>query len=361
MVTDADARHMARALFLAERGLGRTSPNPIVGAVVVADDGVVLGQGAHLVAGGPHAEVAALEAAGGRARGATLYCTLEPCAHTGRTGPCVERIAAAGIRRVVAAMPDRNPQVRGRGFAYLRAQGIAVTEGVGEAEAARQLAPFFLWITERRPFVIAKAAVSADGFVGRQGERTRLTGPAANRYLHRQRAAVDALAVGSGTVLADDPELTARLAYRGKPLMRVIFDFTFRVPPSATVFSTLDAGPVIMVVSAVAAEAQPDRVARLAERGVGVERVVTRELRPVLTALGSQGIVSVLVEGGPRLQTAFFDEDLVDRIQCVVTPHVLQRGIPVATDLGALVTSGRGRRTRLGADELWEADVHGLD
>ena len=361
MVADADARFMARALFLAERGLGRTSPNPIVGAVVVTDDGVVVGQGAHLAAGGPHAEVVALDTAGAEARGATLYCTLEPCAHTGRTGPCVERIAAAGIRRVVAATRDRNPEVQGRGFAYLQTRGIGVTEGVGETDAARQLAPFFRWVTGRRPFVIAKAAVSADGFVGRPGERVRLTGAAADRFLHRQRAAVDAIAVGSGTILADDPELTARLAYRAKPFIRVIFDFSFRVRPSARVFSTIGAGPVIMVVSSGAAEAHPEIVAGLEARGVTFERVVTRDLRPILAALAARGTVSVLVEGGPRLQAEFFDQGLVDRVQRVVTPHRLERGIPAASGMDLPVASGRSRRTRLGVDELWETDVHGLD
>ncbi len=361
MVADADARFMARAVFLAERGLGRTSPNPIVGAVVVTDEGVVVGQGAHLGAGGPHAEVHALDAAGSRARGATLYCTLEPCSHQGRTGPCVERIAAAGIRRVVAATRDRNPQVAGRGLAYLQAHGIDVIEGVGRAEAARQLAPFFRWVTDGRPFVIAKAAVSADGFVGREGERVHLTGQAANRFLHRQRAAMDAIAVGSGTLLADDPELTARLASRAKSFVRVIFDFSMRVRPSARVFSTTGAGPVIMVVSSGAAEAHPEVVAGLEARGATVERVNTRDLRPVLATLAARGIVSLLVEGGPRLQTEFFDQELVDRIQCVVTPRVLERGIPAPTDIGHLVVSGHGRRIRLGPDELWEADVHGLD
>jgi diaminohydroxyphosphoribosylaminopyrimidine deaminase/5-amino-6-(5-phosphoribosylamino)uracil reductase len=361
MVGDADARYMARALFLAERGLGRTSPNPIVGAVVVDDEGTVVGQGAHLGAGGPHAEAVALEAAGASARGATLYCTLEPCAHTGRTGPCVERIATAGIRRVVAAVRDRNPQVQGRGLAFLQAHGINVTEGIGAAEAGRQLAPFFCWVTERRPFVIAKAAVSADGFVGRPGERVVLTSSIADRYFHRQRAAVDAIAVGSGTILADDPLLTARLAYRAKSLVRVIFDYSLRVGPDARVFSTTAAGPVIMVVSSGAAEAKPEAVARFEALGVTVERVVTRDLRPILAALAARGLVSLLVEGGPRLHAAFFDQRVVDRVQRVVTPGVLERGVQAAPGLNLPVTSGRGRRVRLGVDELWETDVHGAD
>ena len=170
MVAAVDAEFMERALFLAERGRGRTSPNPIVGAVVVSPAGVVVGQGAHLEAGGPHAEVVALEAAGRSRAGATLYCTLEPCSHTGRTGPCVERIVAAGIRRVVVAIADPNPRVRGAGLAYLRAAGRRGRRRRGrEAAAARSTRRSSRGSAKGRPFVIAKTAVSADGFVGRPG------------------------------------------------------------------------------------------------------------------------------------------------------------------------------------------------
>ena len=188
---------MRRALFLAERGRGRTTPNPIVGAVIVSPDGVVVGQGAHLQAGGPHAEVAAIEAAGEAARGATLYCTLEPCSHTGRTGPCAVRVAEAGISRVVVAVADPNPRVSGQGIAYMREHGIDVVTGVAEGEARAQHAPFFTWVTEHRPFVIVKAAATLDGYVGRPTDRVKLTGPVADRYFHRQRAEVDAIAIDS--------------------------------------------------------------------------------------------------------------------------------------------------------------------
>jgi diaminohydroxyphosphoribosylaminopyrimidine deaminase/5-amino-6-(5-phosphoribosylamino)uracil reductase len=361
MVADSDARFMARARFLAERGLGTTSPNPIVGAVVVTPAGVVVGQGAHREAGGPHAEVAALDAAGCRARGATLYCTLEPCCHTGRTGPCVDRIAAAGISRVVAATEDRNPRVSGKGLAWLRTHGIDVTSGVGEADAARQNAPFFCWTTRGRPFVTLKVAVSADGFVGRAGSRVRLTGPVADRFLHRQRAAVDAIAVGSGTVLADDPELTARLAYRARPLVRVVFDWSLRVPPAARLFSTLPAGPVIMIVSSAAAEAQPELAARLEGQGAMIERAATRDLGPILKGLAARGIVSLLVEGGPNLHARFLAEGFADRVQRVVTPHVLGHGLAAARGCDVPLQGAAVRHRRLGADELWEADVHRVD
>ncbi len=252
---------MARALFWAARGRGRTSPNPVVGAVVVSPDGVVLGQGAHLQAGGPHAEVHALEAAGARAKGATLYCTLEPCCHAGRTGPCVERVVAAGIARVVAAVEDPNPLVAGKGLAFLREHGVRVETGVGGRCAARQNESFFTWIRRGRPFVILKAAVSSDGFVGRPDRRVRLTGPEADRWFHRQRAEIDALAVGAGTVLVDDPLLTPREVYRHRPLTRVLFDWRARLDAAARVFSTLEAGPIIMIVGEAAARTREAHLA----------------------------------------------------------------------------------------------------
>ena len=214
---------MRKALALAERGRGGTSPNPMVGALVVSDEGVIVGRGAHRVAGGPHAEAIALEDAGDRARGATLYCTLEPCSHTGRTGPCAPLVSRAGIRRAVVAIADPNPLVDGRGLRHLRESGIETTVGVEAAAAARQNAVFLTNIRLRRPHVTLKAAVSLDGRLGAPGVRTRLTGPAADRRVHRQRAEVDAIGVGSETVLVDDPLLTARGAYRGRPLTRVDF------------------------------------------------------------------------------------------------------------------------------------------
>jgi diaminohydroxyphosphoribosylaminopyrimidine deaminase/5-amino-6-(5-phosphoribosylamino)uracil reductase len=365
---------MTRALALAERGRGRTTPNPIVGAVVVSADGIVVGQGAHLEAGGRHAEIVALDAAGGRARGATLYCTLEPCCHQGRTGPCVERIVAAGVARAVIAIGDPNPLVGGRGLAFLRAHGIAVTEHVGREAAARQNAPFFTWVTRGRPFVTIKAAVSQDGFVGRREGRVHLTGPRADQFFHQQRAEVDAIAVGSGTVLADDPLLTARGAYRERPLTRIVFDWRGRIAPSARVFSTVDAGPVIMIVSAEvaelaeateaaeAAELRAAPIAAIERLGVVVHRRHDRRLGPLLEWLAGRQVLSLLVEGGPALQAGFYAEDLVDRVQYAVTPHVLGKGIPVE---GA---AGRGSEWRrvppvrmLGDDALIEFDVHRAD
>ena len=357
-----DLAFMARALFVAERGRGRTSPNPMVGAVVVSPDGVVVGQGAHLVAGGPHAEIVALEEAAGRARGSTLYCTLEPCSHTGRTGPCVERIVSAGIRRVVVAVGDPNPQVAGRGIAFLTSHGVEVITGVGRVLATRQHAPFFTWVTSGRPFVTLKAATSADGFVGTGTGPVRLTGAAADRYFHRQRAEIDALAVGSGTVLTDNPFLTPRGAFRHRPLTRVVFDWRGRVPASARLFSTLSAGPVIMVVSERALATAAAHFSELERRGVTIERFGARALGPVLERLGTRQLLSLLVEGGPALHTAFSEAGLVDRLQWVTTPHTLGSGVPASPVFDAEKWAhAPSRTTWFGADRLLEIDVHRTD
>jgi len=361
MTTSRDAQWMDRALALAERGRGRTSPNPLVGAVVVSPAGVVVGQGAHLEAGGPHAEVHALDMAGARARGATLYCTLEPCTHTGRTGPCVERIVAAGIRRVVVATTDPNPRVNGAGLAYLRARGVEVHEGPGSGQARRQNAPFFTWITRHRPFVILKMAVSGDGFVGRAESRERLTGAAADRHFHRQRAEVDAIAVGSGTVLVDDPLLTPRGVHRPRPLVRVVADWSGRVLPSARVFSTLDVGPVIMVISHAAAAREAAAVRELESRGVTIMRVADRSVPDLLRRLADREVVSLLVEGGPRLHEAFHAAGAVDRLQWIVSPRMLGHGVPLGPLAARRFEEDRRHGTPLGDDVLVECDVHGTD
>ena len=237
---------MDRALFHAARGRGRTSPNPLVGAVIVSGDGIVVGQGFHERAGGPHAEVHALEEAGGRARGATLYCTLEPCCHIGRTGPCVARIVDAGIARVVAAVEDPHPLVHGQGFAYLRAHGVEVDVGLGAPAATALNQPFFTLVRERRPFVMLKAATSLDGRIARApGRRTLLTSAPANRHAHSLRAEVDALGVGVGIILADDPLLTCRLpGMEDRSPVRLVLDPKLRLPlGSRLVASARDTPP----------------------------------------------------------------------------------------------------------------------
>lgn len=353
---------MERALFLAERGRGRTSPNPMVGAVVVSPAGIVVGQGSHARAGEAHAEVVALDAAGARAAGATLYCTLEPCCHVGRTGPCVERIVSADVARVVASMPDPNPRVSGAGFAYLRARGVTVAEGECAREAWRLNAPFVTWITRHRPFVTIKTVVSADGFVGRADGRVNLTGPVADRYFHRQRAEIDAIAAGANTVLVDDPLLTARLVYRERPLVRVIFDSRMRVPASARVFSTRSDGPVIMMVARREAESRPRDADRLREAGADLELLESRDLALALRRLADREVVSLLVEAGPSLHGAFAEAALVDRLQWVRSPRRLGRGVPAYPfPRDGRLPAATVHETVLGEDVLVESDVHGAD
>jgi diaminohydroxyphosphoribosylaminopyrimidine deaminase/5-amino-6-(5-phosphoribosylamino)uracil reductase len=353
---------MRRALAHAERGLGRTSPNPVVGACVVAADGVVVGDGSHERAGEPHAEALALEEAGERARGATLYCTLEPCVHTGRTGPCTDRIIAAGIARVVAAMEDPYPLVQGRGFAALREHGIVVETGVGATEAARLNRPFVTAVRAGRPFVILKAATSLDGrLAARPGVRTPITSEAAARHVHYHRALVDAIAVGSGTVLADDPLLTARLVYRERPLVRVVFDRRLRVPPGARLFATLQAGPVIMVTSAETAGRETARVDALEAAGATVLPLETCTVREALAALGAREIQSVLVEGGAALHDAFWDAEVVDYVQLYVAPVMFGPGGPelLPGRSFALASLHEPVVRVLGPDVLIEGYVHG--
>jgi diaminohydroxyphosphoribosylaminopyrimidine deaminase/5-amino-6-(5-phosphoribosylamino)uracil reductase len=318
---------MRRALILAERGLGRTTPNPVVGACIVTNEGVVVGQGAHERAGEPHAEVHALNAAGERAHGATLYCTLEPCVHTGRTGPCTERILAAGIRRVVVAIEDPDPRVSGRGIAVLRGRGVQVDVGLGSARASELNFPFLTVKRHGRPFLILKAAVSRDGFIAaRPGERTLLTTPASNRHAQYVRARMDAIAVGSETILVDDPRLTVREVYRERPLTRVIFDRRLRTPPAARLFSTREAGPVIILTSQDTLRRNSNRAAALERVGATIMPVAEPGILPMLRALVPFDVQSVLLEGGSSVHAAAWDEGAVDAVHLYMTRHVLGPG-----------------------------------
>jgi diaminohydroxyphosphoribosylaminopyrimidine deaminase/5-amino-6-(5-phosphoribosylamino)uracil reductase len=353
--------YMARALFHAGRGRGRTSPNPLVGAVVVSRDLVVVGHGYHERAGEAHAEVRALDMAGPAAQGGTLYCTLEPCCHVGRTGPCVARIVEAGIERVVAAVEDPDPRVRGRGFAYLREHGVQVEVGLHADRATLLNQPFFTRVREHRPFVTMKAALSLDGYLtAAAGRPTALTSSPANRHAHLFRAEVDAIAVGVGTILADDPLLTARGAFRANPLVRVIFDRRLRTSPEARVLSTADAGPVIIV--STAAELDSGDARRRLERH-GVHLLATRDgtLREALGRLASDWqIGSLLLEGGGAIHTAAWDEGVVDYVRLYVTPHVLgSGGLPFLPDRSFWSGALYERHSEpLGPDVLIEGYVH---
>ena len=357
MLSDAD--YMARARHLAERGRGRTSPNPMVGAVVVSREGVIVGQGYHEQAGQPHAEVRALDAAAARARGATLYCTLEPCSHAGRTGPCVERIVAAGIARVVASVQDPNPIVSGRGFQYLRATGVQVDIGVGAEQAFHLNRPYFTFVRERRPFVIMKAALSLDRRVAAApGARTSITSDAALRHVHQVRAEIDAIGIGSNTLLIDDPQLTVRGVYRPRPLTRVIFDRRLRTRPAARVFSTLQQGPVIIMTSAGAVRESPARARALIDVGARIEALDGSDLASALTHLGTAHVTSLLLEGGPTLHASAWDAGLVDCVQLYVAPITLgKEGVPwLAGDpLAGLVDT---RELSFGSDVFTEGYVH---
>jgi diaminohydroxyphosphoribosylaminopyrimidine deaminase / 5-amino-6-(5-phosphoribosylamino)uracil reductase len=353
-----DERYMRRALFHAARGQGRTTPNPMVGAVIVSRDGVIVGEGWHARAGEPHAEANALDTAGERARHATMYVTLEPCCHTGRTGPCTTRIIAAGITRVVAAMQDPDVRVAGRGFAELRAHGINVREGVSHDAARRLNRAFVSTKTLGRPLVIFKTALSLDGCVAEAaGQRTSITSTEANLKSQLLRASVDAIAVGSGTMLADDPLLTVRDCHRLRPLIRVIFDRQVRTPPTARLFSTLDQGPVIILAGDRGDDAMT-RAARL--EALGATIVKSDALRHSLGTLLRWEVSTLLVEGGPSLHAALAREGLVDAVHMIVAPRLLgARGVKWL-DVETLPPSSLEvtRAEPRGVDTWIEADVH---
>lgn len=363
-VPPADARWMGQALWLAERGLGRTTPNPAVGALVIAAGGVVVGHGSTEPAGGRHAEIVALDAAGARANGSTLYCTLEPCAHTGRTGPCVDRIIAAGVRRVVAAVEDPDPRVRGGGFARLRAAGLDVSVGAGRREAVRLNLPFFTVHLKGRPMVVAKTATSLDGRVASEpGRRTSLTSPPALRRAQFTRARMDAVAVGSATLLVDDPRLDVRDLYRERPLVRAVFDRSLRTPPSARLLSTCGAGPVVVLTSDAAARRSPAAVEALTGAGATVLTEPEPSVTGFLRRLLAFDVQSVLLEGGPALQAAAFHEGVVDIVQAWVAPVWLgEAGVPGADALlRALPALSEARVEMHGPDALIEGYVHRID
>jgi diaminohydroxyphosphoribosylaminopyrimidine deaminase/5-amino-6-(5-phosphoribosylamino)uracil reductase len=364
-VVDARDRDLLqRAFRLAERGRGHTSPNPIVGAVVATPDGTIVGEGYHRAAGTPHAEVHALAAAGEDSRGAVLYCTLEPCCHTGRTGPCAERIVAAGITRVVAAVRDPNPLVAGGGFAYLRTHGIEVEADVAPRQAARQNAPFFTFMRAGRPFVLFKAAVSLDGRIAAgAGERTRISGREAQRDTQSLRAEMDAIGIGSGTLLVDDPLLTVRDVYRERPFVRVIFDRRLRTPPTARVFTTCPSGPIVLLASASAARRSPAAVDDLGRAGAQIELLEDESIPAAITRLGELGLTSLLLEGGAALSAAAWDAGMIDRVRLYVAPAPLgSGGVPLLAGRPFSTADLYDRRVEpCGDDVLIEGDVHRID
>lgn len=356
---------MRRALALAERGRGLTSPNPMVGAVVVRD-GEIVGEGFHERAGGPHAEIVALQAAGGRTRGATLYVTLEPCNHAGRTPPCVPAIVAAGITRVVAATADPNPFVRGGGGATLRNQGVAVVTGLLETDAQAQNRAFFTAMRERRPHVTLKAAMTADGKIADvHGVARWITGETARAESHRRRSETDAIVVGITTVLRDDPALTVRLgAPWPREPWRVVLDTHARTPPSSRLIVGATPSRALIAVGPAAPE---PRVAALRAAGATVVRCPIRDghvaIDAVLAALFEREVRAVLVEGGGEVHASFLDAGLVDRVALYVAPLVVGgRTAPAVVggagrELKSAIRLGALAARPVGNDLLIEADV----
>jgi diaminohydroxyphosphoribosylaminopyrimidine deaminase/5-amino-6-(5-phosphoribosylamino)uracil reductase len=314
----ADQRFMQLALTLGRRGQGRTWPNPAVGALVVKD-GVILGRGWTQPGGRPHAEPEALNRAGEGARGATLYVTLEPCSHTGKSPPCADAIIAAGITRVVSAIEDPNPEVAGQGHAKLRAAGVTVDIGLGAAEAAHDHAGHFRRVRDRRPHVILKLAVSSDGKIGAAGRKpVAISGEAAKARVHLLRAQSDAILVGVGTVLADDPLLTCRLpGMEARSPVRVVLDRSLRIPGTSRLVQSARETPLWVMTSSVA---EAPAAMKLGAAGAQVMRVATatesRGLDPaaVLHALAEKGITRLLVEGGARVASSFVAAGLVDEV-----------------------------------------------
>lgn len=312
-------QYLERALVLAERGRGRTRPNPVVGAVIVRD-GEVVGEGWHERSGGPHAEVVALAAAGPRARGATLYVTMEPCSHQGRTPPCTESILAAGVARVVCGCLDPNPQVAG--VARLREAGVEVEVAEGEIgfRCRQQNEAWRTWIARGRPFVTYKVAATLDGRVTVPGSRW-VSGEESRRLVHELRAASDAVAVGMGTVRADNPRLDARGVEAARQPRRLAFG---RGPLPEGSALELRSGP----------------------------------LQEELASLAQEGVQSLLLEGGPTVAAAFLDEDLIDKLLVFVAPRLSGRGLHLLGPLARPVELVRLRARPVGGDLLVEAYIH---
>jgi diaminohydroxyphosphoribosylaminopyrimidine deaminase/5-amino-6-(5-phosphoribosylamino)uracil reductase len=358
-----DAEHMRAALALARRGLGNCWPNPAVGCVVVRE-GRVVGRAVTAPGGRPHAETLALAAAGEAARGATLYVTLEPCCHHGRTPPCTDALAASGLARVVVAMRDPDPRVNGEGIARLRAARIAVTEGVLEAEAEAINAGFISRLKRGRPLVTLKLASTLDGRIATgTGESRWITGPAARRVAHALRGRHDAILVGIGTVLADNPDLTCRLpGFRPNPLVRLIADSELRTPLTSRLVATAHEAPTWILARS---GADPERGRALAAAGVQVIELESGEAGGVdlpwaLAALAQRGLTRVLVEGGARLAAALLRADLVDRLAWFHAPAIMGAdGFPAAeafgiTSLGAMPRFVREHAAAVGDDMLTE-------
>jgi len=330
-----DEFYMQMALRLARKGEARTGPNPMVGALIVRGNRIV-GQGYHREFGGKHAEIRAIESASGNLRGSTLYITLEPCSHFGKTPPCVDRILEAKPSRVVVGSADPNPLVSGKGIRSLRRHGIEVTTGVLKRECRRLNEVFFKYMSTGYPFVTVKYAQTLDGRIAtRSGHSRWISSPPSLKFAHRLRSLHDSILVGSGTILKDDPELTCRLV-KGRNPRRVIVDSSLEIPLSSKVLLDQDRAKTMIFTTT---SEHREKLKILSDRGVDI-RVVEGDhngrinLRELLKAMGQEGIASVLVEGGSRIVTSFLKEGLADRLIVITAPKILGKGIEAVGDLG---------------------------
>ena len=339
-------KFMRQAYVLAKKGVGRTSPNPAVGSVIVKG-GRVIAKGWHKKAGGPHAEIEALKAAGSRAKGSTLFVTLEPCCHFGKTPPCTEAIIASGLKKVVIGASDPNPKVSGKGVAALRAAGIEVTEGVLSPACSALNEAWNKYITEGLPFVTLKLAASLDGRIAAAGGESKwITGIESRRLVHRMRALSDAVMIGAETALNDDPELTVRLA-SGRDPVRVVLDSKLRVPVSSKVFSGVREGQGRLIIFA-SNDADEKRASRVKAAGAEVVRLAPGAnglpLKKVLKALAKAGMTSVLVEGGGTLAASLLRERLIDALTVFYGPMMIgAEGLPMIACLGLKELKGAPR------------------
>ncbi len=321
--SDTDIYFMRLALGEAKKGMGRTSPNPCVGAIIVQGDKVV-SHGYHKKAGTPHAEIHALKKAGDNACGATIYVTLEPCNHTGRTPPCTHAVVAAGIKRVVVGMMDPNPLVNGNGNTYLRKQGIEVLSGVLEKECIEINRPFIKHISTGKPFVVMKAGISLDGKLSYQdGIPGQITGEESHSKLHSLRNSLDAILIGSGTLVADNPSLTTRLGECGRDPVRVILDSSLKISLKSKILHLESTAPTLIFCSSAADIGKRAILSEMA----GIQVVTVShdnhkglDLDEILKYLGQMGVCSLLVEGGAAIHSSFLKKDLVDRVMLFVAP-----------------------------------------
>ncbi|WP_337181644.1 bifunctional diaminohydroxyphosphoribosylaminopyrimidine deaminase/5-amino-6-(5-phosphoribosylamino)uracil reductase RibD [Shinella sp.] len=360
MSADAeDRRFMAAAIRLSRRNLGLTSTNPSVACLIVRD-GVIVGSAVTAPGGRPHAETQALAEAGAAARGATAYVTLEPCSHHGKTPPCSEALIAAGVARVMVSVTDPDERVAGRGLAMLRDAGIKVETGVLEEAGRAALAAYLTRQTKKQPYVTLKLAVSTDGMLGRLGEgQVAITGPVSRGQVHVLRAETDAILVGIGTALADDPELTCRLpGLEARSPVRIVLDPRLELPPASKLAQTARTVPVIAVTEKDDRDDPAFLARQAALEALGVEVLICdpRKLDALLTALATRGISSLLVEGGARTARSFLDAGLVDRILLFSGTVTLGGdGVPSPFVPGRMPDGFSLRHTaRYGADVLQE-------